>query len=263
MLNNSQYSTSSNYEARIYLNKTYKTNHYSKYEWLFSFFPKQDKIRILELGCGTGLFWLANRKSINSTWNITLSDYSAGMMGTTKKSLSRLPFQFHYEVVDANNIQYNDNTFDLVLANNMLYHIHDREKTIQKIHDILKPNGLFIASTMGKDDLLDLHKILYRFLETKGNKFKFREFVFSMDNGQEQLEKAFSNIEVVKYMNSLKITDIEPIIAYYHSFNGIYDNLSVLPDEWKDAFRDYLNNIMNERKEIDVRRNEGAFLCRK
>jgi cyclopropane fatty-acyl-phospholipid synthase-like methyltransferase len=58
MLNENQYSTSRKYEARIYLHKRFKTNAQSKYEWIFKHFPQSENLKILELGCGTGLFWL-------------------------------------------------------------------------------------------------------------------------------------------------------------------------------------------------------------
>jgi SAM-dependent methyltransferase len=63
MLNDNQYASSSKYEARIYLNKTFAVNKQSKYAWIFEHFPKNENLRVLELGCGTGLFWLANRNS--------------------------------------------------------------------------------------------------------------------------------------------------------------------------------------------------------
>jgi ubiquinone/menaquinone biosynthesis C-methylase UbiE len=99
MLNENQYSTSQKYEARIYLHRKFTTSTQSKYKWIFNHFPQKEKLKILELGCGTGLFWLANRNEIIKSWEIILSDYSAGMLETTRNSLSRLNYNFQYEVV--------------------------------------------------------------------------------------------------------------------------------------------------------------------
>ena len=163
MLNKSQYSSPDNYEARIYLSRNFKTNPQSKYEWIFDHFPKNEKLRILELGCGTGLFWLANRNNIVKSWSILLSDYSEGMLENARNSLSRLNRNIQYEVIDAENIQCPDNTFDIILANNMLYHIRNRDAAIKNIRRILKDDGVFIASTMGGNDLFELHNYLYAF----------------------------------------------------------------------------------------------------
>jgi len=263
MLNVNQYSSSKKYEARIYLNKKFKTNPKSKYEWIYDHFPKNENLNILELGCGTGLFWLANRNNIVKSWSITLSDYSEGMLETTKNSLSRLNYNFQYEIVNAENIQYSDNSFDIILANNMLYHIQNRDTAINNIRRILKDEGVFIASTMGKNNLLELHNYLYTFLESKNSKFKFREYTFSLDNGMEQLTKHFGKVILEKYDNKLEINEIDAIINYYLSLNGIYDNVIVLSEEYINEFKLYLQNILEKDKIIKTTRDEGIFICRK
>ena len=261
MLSNSQYSSSKKYEARIYLSKKFKTNPKSKHEWIFEHFPKNENLNILELGCGTGLFWLANRNNIIKSWSIILSDYSEGMLETAHNSLSRLNYNFQYKIVNAENIQYPDNSFDIILANNMLYHIQDRDTVINNIKRILKDSGVFIASTMGKNDLFELHNHLYTFLENNDNKFK--EYTFSLDNGMEQLTKHFKNVILERYDNKLEINEIDAIINYYLSFNGIYDNVIVLPEEQINDFKIYLQNILERDKIITTARDEGIFICKK
>jgi ubiquinone/menaquinone biosynthesis C-methylase UbiE len=263
MLNDSQYSSSKKYEARICLSRKFKTNPKSKYEWIFDHFPKQENLNVLELGCGTGLFWLANRNNIVKSWTITLSDYSDGMLETTRDSLSRLDYNFKYEILNAENIQYSDDTFDIVLANNMLYHIQDRDNAIKNINRILKNDGIFIASTMGKNDLFELHNHLYTFLESKNNRFKFKEFAFSLDNGMEQLAKHFKDIVMEKYENKLIINEADAIVNYYLSFNGIYDNVVVLSEEYISEFKTYLQNILKENAKITATKDEGIFICKK
>ncbi|MCL2138388.1 MAG: class I SAM-dependent methyltransferase, partial [Treponema sp.] len=232
MLNENQYSSSKKYEARIYLNNKFKTNPKSKYSWIFEHFPKKENLNILELGCGTGLFWLANRNNIDKTWSIILSDYSEGMLETSRNSLSRLKYNFQYGKINAENIQYPDNKFDVILANNMLYHVQNKDKTIKNICRILKNTGVFIASTMGKDNLLELNNCLYNFLEKKKNYFRFNEYSFSLNNGMEQLLRHFKNVLLEKYENKLIINEAQAIINYYFSFNGMYDNITILPEEY-------------------------------
>jgi ubiquinone/menaquinone biosynthesis C-methylase UbiE len=263
MLNDSQYASSKKYEARIYLNRKFKTNHKSKYEWIFDHFPKSENLNVLELGCGTGLFWLANRNNIARSWSIILSDSSKGMLETTRRNLSRLSHYFQYEIVDAGNIRYPDNTFDVILANNMLYHVKNRDEAIRNIRRILKNDGIFVVSTMGKNDISELHEHLYVFLESKSNKFSFRELSFSLDNGMEQLTRHFKNVVMEKYDNRLEINEADAIINYYLSFNGIYDDVVVLPQEHVNDFGVYLQNILERDKAITATKDEGIFVCKK
>jgi ubiquinone/menaquinone biosynthesis C-methylase UbiE len=261
MLSETQYSSSKKYEARVYLSRKFKTNPKSKYEWIFDHFPKRENLNILELGCGTGLFWLANRNNIVKSWSIILSDYSEGMLETTRNSLSRLNYNFNYEIIDAESIQYPDNTFDIILANNMLYHIQNRGIAIKNIKRTLKDDGVFIASTMGKNDIYELHNHLYAFLESKNNRFRFKELAFSLGNGMEQLTKYFKNVVMEKYENQLMINEADAIVRYYLSFNGIYDNIVILPEEYINDFRIYLQDILDKEDVITTTKDEGIFVC--
>jgi ubiquinone/menaquinone biosynthesis C-methylase UbiE len=263
MLHTSQYSSSKKYEARIYLSRQFKTNPKPKYEWIFEHFPKTDNLNILELGCGTGLFWLANRNNIVKSWSILLTDYSEGMLETTRANLSRLNHNFQYEIADAGNILYPDKKFDIILANNMLYHIQDRESAIKNISRILKDDGVFIASTMGKNDLFELHNHLYSFLETRNNRFRFRGYSFSLDNGMDQLSNYFKSVSLERYDNKLIINEADAIINYYLSFNGIYENAVILPEEYINDFKAYLQNILEKDKNITTTKDEGIFICGK
>jgi ubiquinone/menaquinone biosynthesis C-methylase UbiE len=261
MLNENQYASSDRYQARLYLNTRFKTNPNSKFRWIFDCFPKREGLNVLELGCGTGLFWLANRNAIPESWSITLSDYSGGMLEKTRDTLKAVNREFRYEVVDAGDIKYGDRVFDIVLANNMLYHIENRPKAIMSIHRILKDDGVFVASTMGKNDMMELNRHLYDFLRTRNKDFKFSELPFSLDNGLEQLKTCFANVDIFRYEDTLKIDEVDPVVSYYLSFNGMYNDYVILEEKDAEAFKSYLRNVMDSEKVISVTKESGVFVC--
>ncbi len=55
-----------------------------------------------------------------------------------------------FKEIDAQSIPFEDETFDAVIANHMLYHVPDRPKAIAEIKRVLKPGGRLIATTIGK-----------------------------------------------------------------------------------------------------------------
>ena len=66
------------------INKTDWTN------WCFSKMQFPSNARILELGCGMGDLWNKNRSSIKDDWDITLSDFSEGMLNSAKENLRQI-----------------------------------------------------------------------------------------------------------------------------------------------------------------------------
>jgi ubiquinone/menaquinone biosynthesis C-methylase UbiE len=259
-----QYASPDRYDARVYLILRFRTNPGSKLNWIFEHIPKRDDMKILELGCGTGLFWLANRNDIPESWEITLTDFSEGMLKETQSRLSGINRNFRYEILDVeSDIKYPDMHFDFILANNMLYHVKNRAGALSHIFRILKSDGLFIASTMGKKDMQELNGIFCDYLESRDKNFRFREFSFSLDNGLEQLSPFFPGISVERYEDMLRIDEAEPIVKYYLSFIEMYGSLISLTDEDISGFKKYLQDIIDSRKTISVTKDSGIFICRK
>jgi SAM-dependent methyltransferase len=57
------------------------------------------------------------------------------------------PRQKDITKIDATDIQYNNDNFDLVICNHVLEHIPNYLKAIKEIHRVLKPNGFAILQT--------------------------------------------------------------------------------------------------------------------
>lgn len=95
---------------------------------------------LLDLGCGAGE---------NSVYFATLgarcvaSDYSPGMVDVALKLAETNGVQVEGRVINAMEIDYPDNSFDIVYASNLLHHIPDPQRTIQEAYRILKPGGQF------------------------------------------------------------------------------------------------------------------------
>ena len=118
---NTQYATSARLETRIGIHEKYSRNQQPFAAWVVSHYDLASGERVLELGCGTGSMWRG--VSLPEDCHVTLTDFSEGMLETARVNTVHLAAD--YAVVDAQNIPYPDDSFDVVIANMMLYHVPD------------------------------------------------------------------------------------------------------------------------------------------
>src|SRR5437867_1062098 len=100
-----QYQDATNLTARIRLHARFSTNRYGWTRWLFDQLRLGPDARVLELGCGPGHLWRENMEHIPEGWEVTLTDFSAGMLREAHGNLGGgRPFRFM--VVDAQAIPF-------------------------------------------------------------------------------------------------------------------------------------------------------------
>ena len=210
-----QYQDPSNVDARIRLHQRFSVNKYGWHRWVFDQFKLPDRCRILELGCGPGYLWMDNLDRIPAGWEIILSDFSAGMLEGTRRNLeNQHPFQ--YEVIDAQSIPYEDEHFDAVIANHMLYHVADKPTAFFEIRRVLKPAGVFYASTVGERHLSEMNSLLCKFDEKLVSWGRVSDS-FTLENGMAQLAQQFKEIKLTRYEDALDVTEVVPLVDYFLS----------------------------------------------
>jgi ubiquinone/menaquinone biosynthesis C-methylase UbiE len=253
-LKTDQYKDSSNLDARVAIHKRFSTNPYGWLIWIFDHLLKlPDKAKILELGCGPGYMWKENADRIPSTWDITLSDLSPGMLDSAWRNLVVTGRSYKFKEIDAQAIPFEDETFDAVIANHMLYHVPDRPKAIAEIKQVLKTGGRFFATTVGEDhmkEMMDWYRRVHvdKVWESFANSF-------TLENGLEQVRSFFPNVTVSRYEDNFEITELEPIMAYIRS--GV--RVAVLSEDELAKLKSDLEKELNEKSRIFIRKDSGLL----
>ena len=108
---------------------------------------------VLEIGCGTGSTALLLADAVH---RMTASDISSGMIDIARaKDQPAGPVDFMHATVFDDRLE--PESFDVVLAFNLLHLIDDTAGAVRQVHRLLKPGGLFISKTpclAGRNPLL-------------------------------------------------------------------------------------------------------------
>ena len=241
-----QYATDRNLSARIALHTAYSTNP-RWLEWLFDQESPRPGARVLELGCGPASLWRANRERIDPSWSLTLVDFSPGMIDAARRELGE---RAAYVVADAQELPFAPESFDVVLANHMLYHVPDRPRAFAEIKRVLAPGGAFHASTTGRGHLAELGALV------PGWEIGHYAEAFGLETGPEQLRPFFADIRVERFEDALVVTDVEPVLAYIRS-SETYDSAD-LPG----ARTTVLDEIARHGA-FTIAKSQGLISCRK
>ncbi len=253
-----QYKNASNLEVRIQLHKDYSVNKTSWFPWIYQQLGIKAGMKVLELGCGTGGLWAENMEKLPEKVEVYLSDQSAGMVEDARHNIGRRK-HFHFQTFDCKKIPHEDQTFDLVVANHVLFYIEDRGKVYEEIKRVLKPGGTFICSTYGKAHMKEITQLVQDFDADIVLSEKNLYDVFGLENGKEELEAYFSQVEKRLYDDYLLVDKAEPIVDYILSCHGNqHEHLSRKYLEFKDFVRQKL-----KKEPFRITKMAGIFICHK
>ena len=97
----------------------------------------------LEIGAGTGYFSL-NLAQQGLLDRVTVTDISPGMLDTLSATAEDLGIEVETVVCEAENLPFEDESFDLVLGHAVLHHIPDLDRAFREFDRVLKPGGRII-----------------------------------------------------------------------------------------------------------------------
>ena len=255
-----QYSDSKKFMARIELHRRFRTNPHLWTHWIFDQFKFPRNANVLELGSGNALLWKSNLKRIPEDVHILLTDFSDGMINDGRKVLGDDSKKFEFKVMDAQEITYPNDSYDIVIANLMLYHVPDREKAISEISKVLKPEGVLYATTYSSNNMKEFTDLLNNYDENLYNPIEPFACAFGLENGEEQLSKSFEEVEMINHIDSLEITETEPIVDYVLSFGSIKGNID---GDNLEGFKDYLDDVLDRDGVIKITKDTGIFIAKK
>jgi ubiquinone/menaquinone biosynthesis C-methylase UbiE len=245
-----QYGTSANLAARIALHQRCSTNAYGLQRWVFDRLQLAGGRRVLEIACGTGSLWRENAERLPARLDLVLSDLSLSMIETTRVTVPPACFV----ACALPELPFADGSFDLVIANHMLYHVDDRQRGLGEIRRVLRRGGTLFASTNGAEHLLEIKQLMREFAIEGGD----ISSSFTLENAEEQLRPVFGSVERDDYLDSLRITDADLLLGYVASMNA--RAAEVVAERRQEMQRTIEERIAREGA-FEVRKSTGAFVA--
>lgn len=249
---NEQYSSSERLSTRISIHDKYSTNKMGFGNWIFANYDIRNGMKVLELGCGTGSMWKGHEEVIRPCSQLVISDYSGAMVNTARETIGEYP-NIIYKQIDIMDIPFEDNSFDAVIANMMLYHVPDITKGLYEVRRVLRPGGSFYCATFGIHGIMEyLSGILSEFGVKDGT-----SMTFTLQNGASVLGEVFSDITRKDYKDSLAVTDLNDLLEYIYSLQSM-TALSSIP---RDTIKETLSRHMKDGV-LTVPKEYGMFISK-
>ncbi len=258
-----QYKESGNLQKRINIH-VYSTAKTDWFQWVLDGLQLCNGMKILDIGCGNGMFWIAMRDKLPTDLEVIMTDNSEKMLQAAKSGIAEYAevyeakrIQFSFLQRDAENFQIEEDEFDRIIANHMLYHVSNekRGELLRKCAILLKKDGMFYASTVGQTHMQELFRLIEGF-EPEIELPTWMSENFELENGGKQLEKVFSKVIMEEQENDLLVPEPQAIYDYVDSLPG---KAREILQQKKSAWMKYLKSNISEDMPYFIHKSTGAF----
>lgn len=260
-----QYADDSNLQRRINIH-AYSTAETPWMQWVFDRLEISGGMKILEISCGNALLWRENIDRIPENTEIYLTDYSQGMVESAENLLSEFKRQtdsrgikFRFGTADANDLKI-CGKYDLVIANHVLYHVRERGKLLERVHDLLTDGGRFCCTTIGQHHMEELNRMLSEFSSEIQSPFFEMFNEFTLENGGELLQRVFDRVQREEQDSNLIVDDARAIYDYVYSYPG---NVKEILDNRGGDFITMIRDKIEKEGAMFIRKSQGIFTCSK
>lgn len=251
-----QYQNAANISARINLHKNYSLNEQGWFPWIYEQCHITNHMKILEIGCGSGALWIENFSKLPEHVEIILSDISEGMIRDVRRSVGQEDSRFSFQIFDCAGIPFPDSSFDLVIANHMLFYCDNIPNVCSEIQRVLKPTGRFLASTYGNRHMKEISRLVQSFDSRIALSDKDLYEQFGLENGTKFLAPFFKKISCIRYEDEIYLNTPGPLIEYILSCHG--NQKQFLLDKYSEFYLFVENRVKNGFR---ITKDAGIFCC--
>ncbi|MBX3083043.1 MAG: class I SAM-dependent methyltransferase [Anaerolineae bacterium] len=220
---------------------------------------------VLDVGAGPGVYFepAARRASQGA---VIGADLSFGMaQRANSKGIAQMMTN-----ADVQALPFASSTFDVVLANHMLYHVPDLDEALSEIHRVLKPTGFLIAATNSQFNMPEFDQLTRRVFSQLGvtgneveNFVKQTSRNFNLEDAPSQLSHYFGAVARFDLPSALVFPSKQPVLDYFNSMRALKEPLLPSKVTWEDFMNqlgDQVNRLITHFGELVVNKLAGVVI---
>lgn len=256
------YATDAHLRLRQEIHDKYSIPNRSFAEWALSCLPLQGTERILDVGCGTGLYYYKLMARWPTCQYVGL-DLLTGMLDKNPA--------VHRVQGDAIYLPFPNASFDVVMANHMLFHVSDIDQAIQEMRRVMKPQGLLMTATNSTQTMPELQVLMRRAIVmlSRGTSSQVRapsqpSDAFALENGTRYLSRYFFGVVRHDFPSALVFPQAEPAMEYLESTRDLREPQlppDVLWDDVMVIMRQQINQLVKHLGELVVNKQTGVLIA--
>lgn len=170
--------------------------------------------RVLDVGTGTGIIALDVAARIGLQGKVVGIDLSDGMLNTAtnKAEQKGLEQKTEFLKMDAENLDFEDNSFDAAISLYALRHFPNPGKSVNEIFRVLKPGASIVVAVGSPPSLLSIDGVHAAFRRLGS--------MWRKSTGRELSACEFIDSLVEKYIPERKDRDVAEWVEHHHGFTG-------------------------------------------
>lgn len=258
-----QYATDKSLRIRQETHEKYTVPKVDFVQWALRCYDWSGGERVLDVGCGTGGYAPVLEHQSPSTQYFG-TDFSPGM-------LANHPLKHRVVLSDAHELPFGADSFDVIMANHMLYHVADIDRALIEFRRVLKPEGVLMVATNSINTMQELQVLMRRaiVLLTRSGASQVRppalaSDLFALENGARHLARHFYSVIRYDLPSALVFPSIEPIMAYLESTRSLREAqlpADVLWDDVMMIMRQQITHLVNHLGELVINKLTGVLLA--
>lgn len=258
------YATDEQLAVRIRTHEHYTQPQMNFPEWVLDKLTWRGAERVLDIGAGTGQYFDLVRQRAPQG-HLLAGDLSLGMLGRARDHAAATGIAFVN--LNAQHLPFADQTFDVVLANHMLYHVPDIAATVAEIKRVLRPTGCLIAATNSASTMEEFDTLARRACTLLGyprQQFTHAHHRFTLENGTRQLARHFRAVARYDAPSALHFPEAGPVMEYLNSTRAL--RAPELPEDiswgdYMDVIEKQVRRLIRRDGELRVRKLAGVLIA--